>query len=189
MPRGVATAVPRLDWPGFLLIGAGLPLFVYAVTTFGEKPTLTAPTVAIPLFLGLAGIIAFGVRAWRREHALLDLRLFRDRVYAAAAASSAFIGASMFGAMLLFPLYFQLLRGADVVTTGLSLVSLGVGTMVALPFAGRLSDRLSDRLGGGVVAFGGAVFTVLTTLPFALLAVVLARHLAPREPSTPRSGG
>lgn len=165
VPLGVRETVPRLDWMGFVLIGAGLPLFVYGVTAFGERTTLTAPTVVIPLVMGLAGLVTFGVRAWRREHPLLDLRLFRDPVYAAAATSSAFIGASMFGAMLLFPLYFQLLRGADVITTGLSLVSFGVATMIALP----LSGWLTDRFGGGIVALSGMVFTVATTLPFAVL--------------------
>ncbi|TNC28228.1 DHA2 family efflux MFS transporter permease subunit [Amycolatopsis alkalitolerans] len=165
VPRGEVATVPRLDWTGFALIGAGLPLFVYAVTAFGEQATLATPTVAIPLALGVAGLAGFGIRARRQRNPLLDLRLFRNPLYAAAATSSLFIGASMFGAMLLFPLYFQLLRGADVVTTGLSLVSLGVGTMVALPFAGWLTDRF----GGGVVALGGTIFTVVTTLPFALL--------------------
>jgi EmrB/QacA subfamily drug resistance transporter len=165
VPRGVLQAVPRLDWTGFVLIGAGLPLFVYGVSEFGEKTTLAAPVVVIPLVMGLAGLVTFGVRAWRREHPLLDLRLFRDPVYAAAATSSAFIGASMFGAMLLLPLYFQLLRGADVVTTGLSLVSLGLGTMIALP----LSGWLTDRFGGGIVALTGTSCTVATTVPFAVL--------------------
>ncbi|HVV11722.1 MDR family MFS transporter [Amycolatopsis sp.] len=163
VPRGEPADVPRLDWAGFALIGIGLPMFVYAVTRWGELATLADVSVWLPLVLGVAGLLAFGLR--RREHPLLDLRLFRDPVYAAASTSSAFIGAAMFGAMLLFPLYFQILRGADVITTGLSLVSLGVGTMLVLPVSGWLTDKY----GGGIVALCGNVLSVATTLPFAFL--------------------
>ncbi|HVW42559.1 MAG TPA: MDR family MFS transporter [Amycolatopsis sp.] len=163
VPRGERGAVSRLDWGGFVLIGAGLPLFVYAVTMIGEKATLASATVLIPLALGVAGLVAFGVRAWRRANPLVDLQLFRDPVYASASISSVFTGAAMFGAMLLFPLYFQILRHADVITTGLSLVSLGIGTTIVMPVSGWLTDRY----GGGVVAFCGSVITVATTLPFA----------------------
>jgi EmrB/QacA subfamily drug resistance transporter len=163
VPRGDRGDVPRLDWTGFALIGVGLPMFVYAVTMWGEKATLASASVLAPLVIGVAGLVAFGAR--RRRHPLLDLRLFRDPVYAAASTSSAFIGAAMFGAMLLLPLYFQILRGADVITTGLSLISLGLGTMIIAPLGGWLTDRY----GGGIVALCGNLLTLATTLPFALL--------------------
>jgi EmrB/QacA subfamily drug resistance transporter len=127
VPRGDRGAAPRLDWAGFLLIGAGLPLFVYAVGRWGEQASPAAGSVLVPLVLGAVGLLAFGVRTWRHAQPLFDLRLFRDPVFGAASVATLFIGATMFGAMLLFPLYFQILRGADVVTTGLSLFSLGAG--------------------------------------------------------------
>jgi len=165
VPRGEPGAVSRLDWPGLVLISAGLPLFVYGVTMIGEKVTLASVSVLVPLVAGLAGLLAFGVRAWRRADPLVNLHLFRDRVYAAGSVSTIFTGAAMFGAMLLFPLYFQLLRGADVVTTGLSLFSLGIGTTLVMPVSGWLTDRY----GGGIVALWGNIATVVTTVPFALL--------------------
>ncbi|MFD4252711.1 MDR family MFS transporter [Amycolatopsis thermoflava] len=165
VPRGEPGGAARLDWTGFALVGLGLPLFVYALTSVGEGGGGIGPSVLVSLALGAAGLVVFALRSWRRERPLLDLRLFGNRVFAAGTVSSLFIGAAMFGAMLLFPLYFQILRGADVVTTGLSLLSLGLGTMVVLPLAGWLTDRH----GGGIVSLVGSVCTVLTTAPFAFL--------------------
>ncbi|NIH87029.1 DHA2 family efflux MFS transporter permease subunit [Amycolatopsis granulosa] len=165
VPRGEPGTTGRLDWTGFALIGLGLPLFVYALSAVGEGSGGISPAVLASLVLGAAGLVIFALRSWRRERPLLDLTLFRNRVFTAGTVSSLFIGAAMFGAMLLFPLYFQILRGADVVTTGLSLLSLGLGTMVVLPLAGWLTDRH----GGGIVAFAGGVGTVLVTVPFAFL--------------------
>jgi len=65
--------------------------------------------------------------------------------------TSAFTGAALFGAALLFPLFLQIGRGADPLASGVLLISLSVGTIVVLP----LSGRLVDRIGGGVVAVAG----------------------------------
>lgn len=165
VPRGERGAAPPLDWLGFGLVGLGLPLLVYAFTAWGEHARLATPGVLVPLVLGVAGLVVFGVRARRQPHPLLDLTLFRNRVYAAASGATAFAGAAMFGGSLLYPLYFQLLHGQDVVSTGLSLLSLGLGTALVLPLAGRLTDRH----GGGIVAFWGLLALVVTTVPFAFL--------------------
>ena len=98
---------------------------------------------------------------------MLDLRLFANRAYAAATVSAAFTGATMFGAALLFPLYFQIGRGAGVIDTGLALIPLGAGTALLLP----LSGRLVDRFGGGLVSLYGGIAAAVTTVPFALFGV------------------
>ncbi len=191
MPRGELGAAAPLDWPGFVLIGLGLPLTVSALTSWGEHGSIATPAVLLPLVLGVAGLLAFGLRSRRHPHPLLDLGLFRNRVYLAASGATVFNGAGQFGAMLLFPLYFQLSQGMDVISTGLSLISLGLGTAVVLPLGGQLTDRF----GGGVVAFWGGVLTIATTVPFALLptdtdalvvqALLLARGMALALAATP----
>jgi MFS family permease len=67
--------------------------------------------------------------------------------------------------MIIMPLYFQLVRGEDAVTTGLLLIPQGVGAAMAMPLAGRFSDRV----GGGRVALAGLAVTLVTTLPFIAL--------------------
>ena len=52
-----------------------------------------------------------------------------------------FSGFSLYGAMLLLPLYYQEVRGASALTAGLMLVPQGVGTLLSRGLAGRLTDR------------------------------------------------
>jgi EmrB/QacA subfamily drug resistance transporter len=167
VPRGERSDVGRLDWLGLLLLSAGLPLVVYGCTAWGERHSVAASAVLAPLAGGVVALIAYGLRGVRRTDPILDLRLFGNRAYAAASATTAFTSAAMFGAMLLFPLYFQIGRGESVLATGLSLVSLGIGTAIMLPLGGRLVDRV----GGGVVSCVGGLAALVTTLPFALLDV------------------
>ncbi|MFE0021306.1 MDR family MFS transporter [Amycolatopsis sp. NPDC059021] len=164
VPRGERGTAHRPDGVGYLLVGTGIPAVIYAATAWGETGTLTAPRVSVPALAGIALLVAFCVRTRRREHPLLDLGLFRNRTFAVAAATTFFAGPAMFGGMFLLPLYFQLLGGSDVVTTGLLMIGLGAGSAIALPFAGRLTDRY----GGGLVALWGSVATLAVTVPFAV---------------------
>src|SRR5919198_47744 len=90
---------------------------------------------------------------------------FGDHGTLTAALTTFVLGAGLFGAMIVMPLYFQLVRGEDAVTTGLLLIPQGVGAAIAMPLAGSLSDRL----GGGRVALAGLAVTLVTTIPFVAL--------------------
>lgn len=65
---------------------------------------------------------------WRTltvAHPLLDLRLFTIRIYTVAIASVFFTGTSLLGRLILLPLYWQLLRDQNAITTGLLMLAVG----------------------------------------------------------------
>jgi EmrB/QacA subfamily drug resistance transporter len=152
----------RLDRTGLALLSLGLPLLVYGLAEVGQRGSLSAPQAGAPLAIGAALVVAFVLHALRTEEPLLDVRLFANRSFSSAAVTTFVLGASLFGAMLVMPLYFQLVRGEDAVTTGLLLIPQGVGAGLAMIVAGRLTDRI----GGGRVALAGLGVTLLTTIPF-----------------------
>ena len=90
----------------------------------------------------------------RGAHALIDLSLFRDRAFAAASGTVFIFGVSLFGAMLILPLYYQVVRGESALSAGLLLAPQGVGAAMAMPVAGRLTDQLGA---GRIVPFGVVV--------------------------------
>ena len=49
---------------------------------------------------------------------------------------------AFFGASLLFPLYFQQVRGEDALGAGLLLAPQGIGAMLTMPIAGVLADKI-----------------------------------------------
>jgi MFS family permease len=75
-------------------------------------------------------------------------------------------GAAFFGSMLLLALFYQLVRHLSALQTGLLLVPQGVGAMLTMPVAGKLTDRV----GAGAVVLGGIALVVVGTVPFALVA-------------------
>ena len=76
-----------------------------------------------------------------------------------------FLGAALFGAMILLPLYYQQLRHDSVIDTGLLLAPQGIGMALVMPFVGRLTDRV----GGGPLAFGGVLLTMVAGVPLGLI--------------------
>ena len=109
---------------------------------------------------GVALLVAFVLHALRaRGRALIDLSLFRDRAFAAASGTVFIFGVSLFGAMLILPLYYQVVRGESALSAGLLLAPQGMGAAIAMPIAGRLTDRLGA---GRIVPFGVIVALIGT---------------------------
>jgi len=154
-----------LDWLGLVLLPAGVVGITYGVSELGEGKAFANAHVLWPLLAGVALVAAFCLHAPRARRPLLDLRLYRNRVFAAAATSTLASSAALFGAMILIPLYYQVLRHQGVVAAGLLTAPQGLGAMVAMPVAAKLSERL----GSGKVAVVGVLLLCVSTLPLAMI--------------------
>jgi EmrB/QacA subfamily drug resistance transporter len=130
----------RLDWLGMLLLSPGLAVFIFGLAEsssygFGSARSW-APTAA-----GALLIAAWFVHTWRSPNPLIDLRTFAHTRAGAAAGTFLLFAISVFGTMLLVPLYFQAVRGASALQAGLLMAPGGLGAMLLMPVAGKLTDR------------------------------------------------
>jgi EmrB/QacA subfamily drug resistance transporter len=165
LPRDQPEEAGKLDLIGLVLVATGLVGVTYGLAESGSAGSLTDVRVLAPVLIGAALITAFVLRALRIPAPLLDMRLYKDKAFAAASLTTFCLGAALFGAMILMPLYFQTVRGEDAVTTGLLLMPQGIGAAIAM----RLSARATERFGGGMTALGGGILTVVATVPFVLI--------------------
>ena len=156
---------PRLDVRGLLLMATGMPLLTYGLAEIGITGGFSSAKVVGPLIAGVVLIAVFVWHAWHADAPLLDLRLYRRRTYASASLVMFFLGAALFGALILLPLYYQQLRHESVIDTGLLLGPQGIGMAFVMPFVGGLVDRV----GGGPLAFGGVALTVVAAIPLGLI--------------------
>lgn len=166
LPRDQPEEAGSLDLIGLVLVATGLVGVTYGLAESGSAGSLTDASVLVPALAGVALIAAFVLRALRIPAPLLDMRLYKDKAFAAASVTTFCLGAALFGAMILMPLYFQTVRGEDAVTTGLLLMPQGIGAAIAM----RLSAVATERWGGGLTALMGGMVTVAATVPFVLIA-------------------
>jgi EmrB/QacA subfamily drug resistance transporter len=151
----------RLDLTGLALLPLGSAALIFGVSEAGSGAAIGSVKVLLPAIAGLILIVVFVLHALRIERPLLDVRLYANRVFAGASATTFGLGAALFGAMILVPLYYQNVRGQSVIDTGLLNGPQGLGALIAMPLAGKLTERL----GGGRVAIGGVLTLCLSTLP------------------------
>jgi EmrB/QacA subfamily drug resistance transporter len=145
LPAGGPRFTQRLDVPGAVLLSGGLALFLYGLAEVGQHARLTTPAALAPMAGGLAAVALFAWRALRVPNPLIDLRLFRQRGFAAGTAVNFVLGVALFGAALLLPLYFELLRGRTPAQTGLLLAPQGLGAAATISLAGYLTDKVGAR--------------------------------------------
>jgi EmrB/QacA subfamily drug resistance transporter len=161
LPRDHGPTHPvHLDAVSLVLLSPGLAAIVYGLSQAGQGSTLS---VAAPLAIGAGLVGAFALHALRTSRTpLIDVRLFYDRSFASSAATTFLFGAALFGAMLLLPLYYQVVRGDSALSAGLLMAPQGIGAALVMPLAGRLTDRL----GAGRIVPVGLVVAVLGTVAY-----------------------
>jgi EmrB/QacA subfamily drug resistance transporter len=165
LPHPKAAGARPLDYPGLALMALGLPLVTYGLAEVGSTGSFTSPKVIFPILSGLVLTAGFAVHALRVPNPLLNLRLYKRPTFSTASMATFFLGAALFGGMILMPLYWQHIRHESVLDAGLLLAPQGLGMAMVMPAAGRLTDRL----GGGPLAVVGVTVTTLATIPFALI--------------------
>src|SRR3954447_3425486 len=155
----------RLDWVGLVLLSPGLAGIVFGLSETETHGGLAAPIAWVPILAGIVLVALFVRHAWFANRPLIDVRLFRSVPFSAAAATTTLLGGALFGAMIVLPLYYQVARGESALTAGLLMAPQGLGAGMAMPIAGRLTDRV----GGGRVALVGLVIMTAGTIPFAFI--------------------
>jgi EmrB/QacA subfamily drug resistance transporter len=165
LPSVKPSKAEALDVRGLVLMSAGLALITYGLAEIGTTGGFSSAKVIGPIVGGLALVAAFIVHARRAPRPLLDVRLYSKRTFSAASITTFCLGAALFGAMILMPLYYQQVRGESVLATGLLIGPQGLGAALAMPISGRLTDRI----GGGPLALFGVILTAVATIPFGLV--------------------
>jgi EmrB/QacA subfamily drug resistance transporter len=155
----------RLDWLGLGLLSPGLAGIVFGLSETETHGGLSAPIAWAPIVAGVVLVGLFVRHAWRAPRPLIDVRLFRSVGFSAAASTTFLLGGALFGAMIVLPLYYQVARGESALTAGLLMAPQGFGAALAMPIAGRLTDRI----GGGRVALVGLIVMTAGSIPFAFI--------------------
>jgi DHA2 family multidrug resistance protein-like MFS transporter len=161
LPLGIialAVALPTLPYTArsthrFDLVSAALNAgaFGLLIVAIGEGAHRAS---ALEVGLELAGAVLFGALLVRRQAAhpapLLPLDLFRRPIFALSALTAACSFATQGLAFVALPFYFQGTLGRTAVETGLLMTPWPVVVAIMAPIAGRLSDRYSAGVLGGI---------------------------------------
>lgn len=149
----------RIDYWGAAALTIGLvPLLTVAEQgrSWGWDSTKSLTCFGI----GAAGLIAFYfAERMMKDEALIPLRIFRSRAVSVTIVASIIVGMAMFGAMMMLPLYMQIVHNASPMKSGLMMLPLVLGMMTASIISGQLTAktgavRIFPIIGTALMAVG-----------------------------------
>jgi len=131
----------NIDWLGAFFLAGGASALIL-LTTWGGTQYAWA---SLPIVgLGVAGVAllaCFIVVERRASEPILPFRLFRLQVFNVASGIGFVIGFAMFGAITFLPVFLQLVDGASATNSGLNILPLMAGLLVASITSGQLISR------------------------------------------------
>ncbi|MGZ4904322.1 MAG: MFS transporter [Halobacteriota archaeon] len=168
----------RFDWKGSLTFTVGLAALLLAVSLFAFPVTAMWVTYLLCVVAAMSLALFFVVEQSAPEP-MLDLRLFKNRVFAYACSANALNGLAQGAVLFVLTFFLQGPYGYDPLTAGIRLAPFGAAFLVVGPISGHLSDRYGARLlaTAGLLVSAGALLalaTVTSATPYWLLAVYMA---------------
>ena len=180
-----AESLSKIDAPGVLLLSGAMFCLVWMIIkapTYGWGDVKTLAFLAASVVLGLAFVL------WQRRavEPLLPLSLFHNASVSIGTTLMVLMAFSMFGAMFFLTFYFQGVHGLSPLQSGLRMLPMSAGMMVASPLAGFALSRFGPRvpIALGMLLTATSMFLLSrlgleatyfeTAIPFALLAFGLS---------------
>jgi EmrB/QacA subfamily drug resistance transporter len=144
---GMAFNVPvvrvphRLDLLGSALLVGAVTSLSFVASTAGESYAWGSPMVIGFTTLGVLLALALVAQERRAPEPVFPFRLFRDRIVSVCTATTFCIGASNFGLAVFLPIYLQVVSGVSATASGLALMPLSAGNVLASVTMGRAISR------------------------------------------------
>jgi EmrB/QacA subfamily drug resistance transporter len=170
-----AAHVERFDWSGALLFSAGLVALLLGLNQ-GNAWGWTSPAVLSCAAAALILLGGFLRIEGRMPSPMLDLSLFRQRVFSASTASAVLNYVCLYCVTFLMPFYLLQGRGLNPAQAGLLLTAQPIIMAISAPISGALSDRIGSRLLStlGMLVMAAGLFLLSTLQPDSSNGAILA---------------
>jgi EmrB/QacA subfamily drug resistance transporter len=155
-----------IDYLGAALLTVGVTCILLACAWGGTTYPWGSAEVIGAAVIGVASVLAFGWVERRAVEPLVPLRLFRTRTFAVSSLAALGIGAVLFGITIYVPVYMQGVLHASATSSGVVLIPLTLGWVVASFISGQLVTKtgrykIYPLLGSTLVLIGCILLTLL----------------------------
>ncbi|HHC9194162.1 TPA: DHA2 family efflux MFS transporter permease subunit [Staphylococcus aureus] len=152
------TTNPKADIPGIIFSTIGFGALLYGFSEAGNKGWGSVE-IETMFAIGIIFIILFVIRELRMKSPMLNLEVLKFPTFTLTTIINMVIMLSLYGGMILLPIYLQNLRGFSALDSGLLLLPGSLIMGLLGPFAGKLLDTIGLK---PLAIFGIAVMTYAT---------------------------
>src|SRR5947207_8301497 len=161
--RRIPREIPPFDWLGFALLCLSLFGLMTGIAD-GQREGWTSDTIVARLAIGAVAGVAFILWELHTPRALLDVRIFANLEFSAAALIAFIFGAGMMGSTYILPVFVQTIIGFTPLLAGLMMMPAGIMLAFIFPAVGRMADAIpaSTMIIAGLLLFA-AGFALMCT--------------------------
>ena len=167
----------KIDYLGALILVLAVCAVLLAVSVYGPENGWTDSKTLTVFGLGALLVILFLWQETRAKEPILPLRLFKNHTFSLTSALGFIIGAGMFGAIVMLPLYLQVVKGNSATSAGLKLIPLMLGIVSMSIFSGKRITttgkyKIFPILGAAIMTLGLILMSTLNeTTSFGILSI------------------
>ncbi|AGZ25152.1 MULTISPECIES: DHA2 family efflux MFS transporter permease subunit [Staphylococcus] len=152
------TTNPKADVPGIIYSTIGFGALLYGFSEAGNKGWGSTEIVTM-FIIGIVFIILFVIRELRMKAPMLNLEVLKYPTYTLTTVINMIVMMSLYGGMILLPIYLQNLRGFSALDSGLLMLPGALVMGVLGPVAGKLLDTIGIK---PLAIFGIGIMTYAT---------------------------
>jgi EmrB/QacA subfamily drug resistance transporter len=166
-----------IDYLGALLLVSGVSALLLGISVYGPQDGWQSSKTLLTLASALALILLFIFQESRAKEPILPLTLFKNHTFSVTSVMAFIIGAGMFGAIIMLPLYLQIVKGDSATSAGLKLIPFMIGIVAMSIVSGKMITKHGHYkrfpiIGLALMTVGLAMLSTLTeATPFWQLSI------------------
>ncbi|MFO0738492.1 MAG: DHA2 family efflux MFS transporter permease subunit [Labilithrix sp.] len=142
---GFEPSKAKIDVFGIVLLAAGMASLQYALEE-GNRDGWTESTLIVVLFaVAATSLVTFVVHELETPHPVVDLRIFKNRTYAASTGINLMMGLALFSGNFLFALYCGAVLHYQALDIGKVFLYSGAFQIFLMPLVGRFGGKIDAR--------------------------------------------
>jgi EmrB/QacA subfamily drug resistance transporter len=166
-----------IDYLGALLMVTAVSSTLLAVSIYGPERGWSDSTTVTYITVGILLTLIFLIWEGKAKEPILPLSLFKNHTFSRTSALGFIIGAGMFGAIVMLPLYLQVVKGDTATEAGLKLIPFMLGIVSTSIYSGKAITKHGHYkrfpiIGTVVMTIGILLMSTLgTSTPFWQLSI------------------
>jgi DHA2 family multidrug resistance protein len=134
-----------VDYWGLLFLSVGLGALQFVLDKGENEDWFESNLIIVLAIVAVVSLTLLAINEYYSEHPIVNLRVFKDRTFASGATVMFFVFLNLFGSIVLLPIFLQSIMGYTSYYAGLVLGPGGIATMLAMPIAGKLVNKVNPK--------------------------------------------
>ena len=162
LPKAAPRTELRFDWTGFAVLAMGVGALQLMLDRGSTLDWFSSREIIVEAVLAGLGLYLFVVHMFTAERPFLPPGLFKDRNFVCGVSMVFCTATVMLASSALMAPYLESLAGYPVETAGLSMAPRGIGTIIGMQLASRLSNLVDHRklMACGLLTLGFALYSM-----------------------------